>query len=88
MAGNLTSIRRCEPVKCFYLSWGLMSRIAPALQELAGEVLPSLQKLFLEDLPSLPVQGAIKEFVAARQLAGHPIVVSPWDGTELIEKNE
>jgi hypothetical protein len=82
-------LRLFAAVKCFYLSWGLMSRIAPALQELAGEVLPSLQKLFLTDLrPSLPVQGTIKEFVAARQLAGHPIAVSPWDGTDLIEKNE
>jgi hypothetical protein len=68
-------------VKHLYLSRKFVSRIAPALQELAGEVLPSLQKLFLEEsYPSGPVQGAIGKFVAARQLAGHPIVVSPWDG--------
>jgi hypothetical protein len=68
-------------VKYLYLSQELTSRIAPALQELAAEVLPSLQNLFLEDIrPSGPIQGAIGKFVAARQLAGHPIAVSYWDG--------
>jgi hypothetical protein len=68
-------------VKHLYLSRKFVSRIAPALQELAGEVLPSLQNLFLEEsYPSGPVEGAIGKFVAARQLASHPIVVSPWDG--------
>jgi hypothetical protein len=74
-------LRLFTAVKCLYLSRGLMSRIAPALQELAGGVLPSLQKLFLKDLhPSGPVQGPIRKFVEARQLAGQPIAVSPWDG--------
>jgi hypothetical protein len=68
-------------VKHLYLSQELTSLIAPALQELAAEVLPSLENLFLVDLrPSGPVQGAIGKFVAARQLAGHPIAVSHWDG--------
>jgi hypothetical protein len=68
-------------VKHLYLSRKFVSRIAPALQELAGEVLPSLQNLFLEEsCPSGPVQGAIGKFVTARHLASHPIVVSPWDG--------
>jgi hypothetical protein len=71
-------------VKNFYISSRLIPRIAPALQELVGErvteVLPSLQTLFLEGpLPSGPVQESIWGFVAARQLAGHPIVVSRWD---------
>ena len=63
-------------VKYLYLSREFTSRMAPALQELAEEVLPSLQNLFLEDLrPSGgPVQGAIGKFVVARQLA-----VSYWD---------
>ncbi|KAI0260331.1 hypothetical protein BGY98DRAFT_1119914 [Russula aff. rugulosa BPL654] len=63
-------------VKYLYLSREFTSRMAPALQELAGEVLPSLQNLFLEDLLSSggPVQGAIGKFVVARQLA-----VSYWD---------
>jgi hypothetical protein len=71
-------------VKDFYISSILIPRIAPALQELVGErvteVLPALQTLFLEEpLPSGPVQEAIGQFVAARQLSGHPIVVSRWD---------
>jgi hypothetical protein len=67
-------------VKYLYLSRELTSRIS-LVQVLAAEVLPSLQNLFLEDLhPSGPVQGAIGKFVAARQLAGHPIAVSHWDG--------
>ena len=72
-------------VKDFYISSTFIPRIAPALQELVGErvmeVLPALQTLFLEEpLPSGPVQDPIGQFVAARQLAGHPIVVSRWDG--------
>ena len=72
-------------VKDFYISSTLIPRIVPALQELVGErvieVLPALQTLFLEEpLPSGPVQESIGQFVAARQLAGHPIVVSRWDG--------
>ena len=72
-------------VKDFYISSTLIPLIAPALQELVGErvmeVLPALQTLFLEEpLPSGPVEESIEQFVAARQLAGHPIVVSRWDG--------
>ena len=72
-------------VKDFYISSTLIPLIAPALQELVGErvmeVLPALQTLFLgEPLPSGPVQESIGQFVASRQLAGHPIVVSRWDG--------
>ena len=67
-------------VKYLYLSREFTSRMVPALQELAGEVLPSLQNLLLEDLPpSGPVPEPIEKFVAARQLAGHPIAVSHWD---------
>jgi hypothetical protein len=67
-------------VKHLYLTQGFTSRIGPALQEVVGEVLPSLQKLFLQDLHnSEPVQGPIGKFVAARQLASHPIAVSRWD---------
>ena len=67
-------------VKYLHLPQRFVSRIVPALEELAGEALPSLQKLFMEDLhPSEPVQGAIEKFVAARQLASRPIAVSHWD---------
>ena len=71
-------------VKDLYISQEFTPRIAPALQELVGErvteVLPALQTLFLEEpLPSGPVQETIGQFVAARQLAGHPIAVSRWE---------
>jgi len=56
--------------------------VAPALQELAGErateVLPALQDLFLhtEDWQSSgPVKEAIVQFIAARQLQGHPVTL-------------
>jgi hypothetical protein len=63
-------------VKDLHVSREFLPRIAPALQELAGQVLPSLQNLFLDDLhQSGPAQGAIEKFVAARQVAGHPIAV-------------
>jgi hypothetical protein len=70
-------------VKDLYLSLEFVPRIAPALQELVRErvteVLPALQTLFLEEpLPSGPVQDAIGQFVAPRQLASHPISVSRW----------
>jgi hypothetical protein len=66
-----------------YLSKEVSPRIAPALQELVGgrttEVLPTLQSLSLEVQPSGPVQEAIGDFLAARQLSGHPIAVSSWE---------
>jgi hypothetical protein len=71
-------------VKNLYLSKEFTLLIAPALQELVGErvveILPVLQGLFLEEVsPAGPVQEAIGQFVAARQLSGHPIAVSQWD---------
>jgi hypothetical protein len=71
-------------VKDLYLSQEFVPRIAPALQELlegrAMEVLPALQNLFLEVLQlSEPVEEAVGRLVAARQLSGHPIAVSPWN---------
>src|SRR5260370_41686469 len=71
-------------VKNLYVSRKLTPSIAPALQELVGEraieELPALESLFLEELhPSGPVEEAIEKFVAARQLAGHSVIVSHWD---------
>jgi hypothetical protein len=70
-------------VKNLYLSKEFGSGIAAALQELIGaritEVLPSLQNIFVEELqPSGPFQENIGQFVAARQLSGHPIAISGW----------
>jgi hypothetical protein len=74
-------------VKRLYISREFVPRIAPALQELVAgervtEVLPALQTLVLEEpLPSGPVQETVGQFVAARQLAGHPVTVSQeWPG--------
>jgi hypothetical protein len=74
-------------VKNLYVSKGLARCIALSLKELVEErvadVLPALESIFLEELqPSGPVQEAIGQFVAARQLLGRPVVaVSPWDRT-------
>jgi hypothetical protein len=69
-------------VKELYISRNIAPSIALALQELVGErmteVLPTVQTLFLETPSSGPVQEVIGQFVAARQLAGYPIVVSLW----------
>ena len=74
-------------VKNLYLSKKFAQHMAPALQELVEErvtdVLPALENLFLEELnPSGPVQEAIGQFVAARQLLDHPVVVSRWNVTK------
>jgi hypothetical protein len=68
-------------VKNLYLPKEFAPGIAAALQELVGggitEVLPSLQNVFVKGLePSGPFQENIGQFVAARQLSGHPIAIS------------
>ena len=67
-------------VQKMVLSYGVASRFAPVLQELAGErateVLPMLQDLHIEGSQrSKPVEEAIQQFIAARQLSGHPVAV-------------
>jgi hypothetical protein len=72
-------------LKNLYVIKEFAEAIAPALQELVEEervtdMLPALESLFLEEIrPSGPIQEAIGDFVAARQLAGHPITVSLWE---------
>jgi hypothetical protein len=71
-------------VKSLYISQQFAPHIVSALQELVGErvpeVLPALQALFIQEMPpSGPVQEGIGQFVAARQLSGHPIAVSRWE---------
>ena len=66
-----------------YISQGLAAFVAPALQELIGErvttVLPVLRSIFVQCLESGPVQEAIEQFVAARQLlSGRSINVQCW----------
>ena len=72
--------------KNLYLSKEIAQFIAPALRELVKEsvrnVLPALENIFLEELePSRPVQDAIGQFIAARQLLDHPVNVSQWNRT-------
>jgi len=71
------------PVKKMSLKYEASIRlVAPALRDLAGErateVLPALQNISLmtSDLsPSGPLKEAIEEFIATRQLSGHPVTV-------------
>jgi hypothetical protein len=67
-------------VKDLYLSKQVALRVVPFLQEISEEtipeVLPSLQNLFLEESQaSGPIQEATGQFVAARQLSGHPVAI-------------
>jgi len=66
--------------------------VVPALRELAGErateVLPALQNLSLTTSglsPSGPLEEAIEEFIATRQLYGHPVTVH-YEGSESEEE--
>jgi len=72
-------------VKNLYLSKDFAPGIAAPLQEIVGtEVLPSLQNIFVEGLePSGPFQENIGQFVAARELSGHSITISVWNGREI-----
>jgi hypothetical protein len=83
----LDILRPFSAVKYLYISWEFAPGIARALQELVGtratEVLPTLQTLFLEEADlSGPVWEAIGRFVAARQVASHPIAVSSWKSSK------
>jgi hypothetical protein len=85
----LENFRPFTAVKNLYVIKELTRRIAPALQELVGEsvtgVLPVLESLSYEGLlPSGPVQEAIGQFVAARQLVDHPVAISCWKNTSNI----
>jgi hypothetical protein len=67
-------------IKNLYLSKEVARRVAPALKELAREqvteVLPALQNLFLNGLQlSGPVEEVVGQFVAARELSGHPLAI-------------
>ena len=80
-------LRPFSAVKNLYLSEKVASLVAPALQELVGgraievppTVLPTVRNIFVDGLESSgPVQEGIGQFVAARQVAGHPIALSRW----------
>jgi hypothetical protein len=67
-------------VKKLVLYNKIVGLVAPALQELTGEtateVLPALQSLLLKrPRRSGPINKAIAQFVAARQISGHPVAI-------------
>jgi hypothetical protein len=79
-------------VKDLCVSKELALLVVQALQELsverATEVLPVLQNLFIEGLePSGPIQEGVKQFVATRQLSGHPVAVRPWTASKVWTEN-
>ena len=83
-------------VKDMTLVWEDSVRlVAPALQELARErsteVLPTLQTLFLPTYgwqSSRPAVETIAQFIATRQLHGHPVTVDYRDAESEDAKNE
>ena len=82
----LEVLEQLTAVKDLRISQKFTPLIAPTLQELVGErvaeVLPALQTLFLEETLPSGVQESIDKFVAARELAGHPITVSRWEESD------
>jgi hypothetical protein len=67
-------------IKNLDLSKEVARRVAPVLKELAREqvteVFPALQNLFLNGLQlSGPVEEVVGQFVAARELSGHPLTI-------------
>ena len=80
----LDLLRPFTTMKNLYLSWDLVQRIGPALQELdegrTTEVLPTLQNILLEEVePAGRVQEDIGKIIAVRRLSGHTITVSHWE---------
>ena len=81
MARDFRATHCCEETLCVH---GICRIFAPGLQQLVGEsatdVLPALESIFLEELqPSGPIQEAFGQFLAARQLFGHPVAISHLD---------
>ena len=71
-------------VKELHVSKKFMPSIAATLKELVGgriaERLPNLQNILVEDVKQLrPFEESIGQFVAERQLSGHPITISVWE---------
>jgi len=80
----LELLRPFTAVKKLRLFRHLVPQVAPALEEVPGdsltEVMPVVETISMEDPePSGHVQEAIRRFVAARQLSGHPVAVQRWD---------
>jgi hypothetical protein len=76
----LEFLRFFAAVENLYLSEGLVQCIAPILRDLAAReggtvtVLPALKYLFVKLSVSGRLLDNIREFIVARELAGHPVV--------------
>ena len=84
----LELLRRFSAVKNLYLAEIFVSPVASALQglvegrttEVLPTILPRLRNILVQGLESSgSVQEGIRQFVAARQVAGHRIAVSRWE---------
>ena len=76
----LEFLHQFTSIKDLELSKNIVPFVLPALGDLIGErateVLPAIQNIFVVKLPSSgPVQEAIDQFVASRQLSGCPVNV-------------
>jgi len=76
-------------LKRLYLSPGIAGHVCDALQELSGErateVLPALRNIFVDGFWSFDhmVQEALRPYVTARQLSGHPVTIKHWGSENL-----
>jgi hypothetical protein len=89
----LDFLRPFDSVKSLYICKQFAFDVVRALQKLTGdkttEVLPALKNILLEDdQPQRSVQKGIQQFVAARQLSGHPVDVSHWARTRCKEDDD
>jgi hypothetical protein len=82
----LELLRPLTPLEELHLSWGVVPRVASALQGLADdevmEVLPALQFLVIQEFrlsESRLVQEAIERFLASRQACGHSVAFQDRD---------
>ena len=84
----LELLRPFNAVKNLFLAEIFAPPVASALQELVEgrstevlpTILPTLRNIFVQGLESSgSVQERIRQLVAARQVAGHPIAVSRWE---------
>jgi hypothetical protein len=80
----LQLLRFFTRAKDLYISGEITTYIVSVLESLVGErateVLPALQNLLLDEYDELQraTLAGIEEFIAARELSGHPIAVSDW----------
>jgi hypothetical protein len=68
--------------KDLYISSEITTYIVPVLKKLVGErtteVLPALRNIFFHEYEELSGPTSIEDFIATRELSGHPIAISRW----------